>query len=210
MRRSILLTVAGASLALPAPGAADHTVAKTAQLDADPELERVERRFTACPEGVSAPAGPDVCGHVVVVDGDATKRLTPLDQRPRYDYGWKPSHPVVLRDLTGDGRPEILWHLNTAGGTASSPVLMGVHRWTKGRAVRIFRARTRVRRSGWSQPIWLRPGRVRKGLRELVLRELLFAPRDSTCCPSFVRTRRLRWNGARMRVVPGSERLRAT
>jgi hypothetical protein len=209
VRRAILLTVAGSLLALPAPSAADHTVAESAQLDADPELERVERRFTACPEGINAPTGPDQCGSVAVVDGDVTTRLTPPDQRPRYDYGWAPYNPVVLRDLTGDGIPEIIWRLSTAGGTGSSPVMMGVHRWTGAAATRIFRTRTRVRRNGWSQPVALKPGRVRKGLRELVLRELLYAPRDSTCCPSFVRTRRLRWNGTRMRVVPGSERLRA-
>jgi hypothetical protein len=154
------------------------------------------------------PAGPDGCGYVAVVDGEVSRRLTPIDQRPLRDYGWYPFAPVVLRDLTGDGRPELIWHISTAGGTGGSPAMVGVHRWTGQRAQRIFRNAGGRRGGLWSKPIRLRPGPVRRGLRELVLRDLLFEPSDSSCCPSFVRTRRLRWNGERLRVVRRATRVR--
>ncbi|MDQ3742102.1 MAG: hypothetical protein M3389_14270, partial [Actinomycetota bacterium] len=48
----------------------------------------------------------------------------------------------------------------------------------------------------------------RRGLRELVLRELLYERGDGTCCPTFVRTQRFRWDGDRMARVPGSVRTR--
>jgi hypothetical protein len=209
-RLRLTLALLAVALAAPSTAAADRTVAKAAQLDGDPELEQVERRFVDCPEGTNAPEAPEQCGYIAVVDGGVTHTLTPTTQRPLYDYGWYPGKRVVLRDLTGDGRPEVIWELSTSGGTGSSPRRFGVHRWTESGPVRIFmRQQKRGLRDSVRLPIRLDVLPPRRGLRELRLRELLYDREDSTCCPSFTYTRRFRWNGERMRYVPGSERLRA-
>lgn len=194
-----------ATLAVAAPAAADRTVAKTAQLDEDPAIERVERRLVDCPDGLNAPEGPEMCGYVAIVDGERDVRLTPTTQRPRFDYGWRPD-PVRLRDLTGDGRPELVWDLSTSGGTGSSPRRFGAHLWTGERAVRIFmrEQRQRAGRIRYVLPFRLDVLPPRRGLRELRVHEALYRMRDSTCCPSFRRTTRHRWDGERMRLVRGS------
>ena len=198
------------ALAVAAPALADRTVAKTAQLDADPEIERVERRFVDCPEGLNAPDAAEMCGYIAIVDGERDVRLTPTTQRPRFDYGWHPHEPVVLRDLTGDGRPELVWDLSTSGGTGSSPRRFGAHVWTGERAVRLFmrEQRQRAGRLRYVLPFRLDVLPPRRGLRELRVREALYRGRDSTCCPSFLRTSRYRWDGERMRLVEGSTRVR--
>lgn len=204
------LALLAVALAAPSTAAADRTVAKSAQLDDDPELEQVERRFVDCPDAISASEAPEQCGYIAVVDAGVSYPLTPTTQRPLYDYGWYPGAPVVLRDLTGDGRPELIWDLHTAGGTGSSPRRFGVHRWTRNGPVRIFmRQQKRGLRGSYRLPVRLGVLPPRRGLRELRLRELLYDGDDSTCCPSFVYTRRFRWSGERMRYVDGSERLRA-
>ena len=195
-----------------APALADRTVSKTAQLDRDEPLERVERRFVDCPPDLNAPTAPEQCGFIAVVDGGVERRLTPITQRPRFDYGWYPYAPVVLRDLTGDGLPELVWDLMTSGGSGSSPRRFGVHRWTGEGAVRIFVRSQRVAVGGYRYvlPVALDVLPPRRGLRELRLRDLLYERNDSTCCPAAVRTRRYRWNGERMAFVRGSTRVRRT
>ena len=201
-RAARLVGLTLAFLAAAAPAVADRTVAKNAQLDDDADIERVERRFVDCPEGLNAPDAPEMCGYIAIVDGERDVRLTPTTQRPRFDFGWHPYEPVLLRDLTGDGRPELVWDLYTSGGTGSSPRLFGVHRWTDGRAVRIFqRTNRRASRGRYAIPFTLKVLPPRRGLRELRVREGLYARGDSTCCPSFVRTTRHRWDGRRMKLV---------
>jgi hypothetical protein len=205
------LILAAVALGAAGTAVADRTVAKRGQLDGDARLERVERRFVDCPRGTNAPQARDQCGYVAIVDRGRTHRLTRTTQRPKTDYGWTPLGPVRLRDLTGDGRSEVLWQLSTAGGTGSSPRRYGVHRWTGRRAVRIFvRNDRRASRGRYALPVRLDVLPLRRGLRELRLRDLLYRRNDSTCCPSFVRTSRYRWDGERMRLVRGSTRVRRT
>ena len=207
----MLLALAAASL-LAARAAGDRTVAKTAQLDGDPAFERVERRFVDCPDELLVPQGPEQCGYIAIVDGDRTARLTATTQRPLFNYGWYPKHPVLLRDLTGDDLPELIWSLSTSGATSSSPRQFGVHRWAGDRAIRIFlhsQHRGSGRRS-YILPVRLDVLPPREGLPELRVRDLLYERDDATCCPSFMRDRRYRFDGERMRLVPRSTRIRRT
>jgi hypothetical protein len=196
-------SAAAAALALAAvvvTGAA-QAQSLAVQLDTDASLEHVERVVADCPaEDFGAPGG---CSFIRVIDGDARVAITPLSQRPRNPYGWA-AGPPRLRDLTGDGRPEIVWELDTAGGTGSSPRRVGVHRWTGHRAVKLFSTSGLTRDS---QPIRLDVLAPRRGLRELRLVELVYRPQDATCCPGFRRTTRYRFDGRRMARVPGSTRL---
>jgi hypothetical protein len=71
--RLVGLTIA--TLAVAAPAVADRTVAKTAQLDEDPDAERVERRLVDCPP--RARLGPLHVGRLGLVA--AAVRRAPLD-----------------------------------------------------------------------------------------------------------------------------------
>lgn len=180
-----------------------RTVTVRAQLDSDVALERVDREYVDCPEGINAPQEPEGCGYIRIVDGARSRRITPVDQRPRFQYGWFPAAPRFA-DLTGDGHVEIIWRLGTAGGTGSSPVSLGVHRWNGRSAKRIFfRSSVDARSQGPS----LRVLPKRRGLRELLLVESVPEPDDPTCCPTFRRTRRYRWDGTAMAAIPGSTRM---
>lgn len=182
---------------------AQTTTSVSVNLDRDAHRERVERVSEPCPLETE---GPYPCGFVRIVDGAASAQITPIDQRPRFDYGWTP-RPVKLHDLTGDGRPELIWRLDTSGGTGSSPVRLGVHRWTGRRAVQLFATSGTAGRTTHAQPLRLDVLAPRRGLRELRLVELLYRERDATCCPSFRRTRRYRFDGSRMAAVRGSTRV---
>jgi hypothetical protein len=183
--------------------ASAQTSSDSVQLDGDPALETVQRVREPCPPGVNAPAIDDACGVIRIVDGARSVAITELTQRPRLNYGWVPAKPV-LRDLTGDGRAEIVWQLDTSGGTGSSPRLVGVHSWTGERAVRLFSTSGLTRDA---LPIRLDVLPPRRGLRELRLVELLYGRDDATCCPGRRRTRRYRFDGTRMKPVPGSTRV---
>lgn len=206
MRTLIGVGTCGAAIvALALVGAADaRTVTKRVQLDRDAPLERVVREYVDCPAGLNVPQEPEACGTIRIVDGSRSQRITALDQRPRFDFGWYPSFPRFA-DLTGDGRPEIIWSLSTSGGTGSSPGAIGVHRWNGRVAKRIF---YRSPTGGRTQNSRLRILPKRRGRRELLLVESVRSSGDATCCPTFRRTRRYRYNGRRMAPVKGSTHLR--
>lgn len=98
----------------------------------------------------------------------------------------------------------MIWKLDTSGGTGSSPVKVGVDRWTGQRAVRLFATSGRTESS---LPLRLDVLPPRRGLRELRLVELVYGPGDFTCCPGHKRTTRLRFDGRRLAIVPGPTRL---
>lgn len=185
-----------------AASAQARTSSQRAQLDADTPIERIQRVIEACPANVAgAPGG---CGYIRVLDGDIVARITPETQWPQADYGWIPAAAPRFADLTGDGRPEIVWHLLTAGGTGDSAERVGVHRWTGRRAVELLATGGRGR-DGLA--IGLDVLAPRNGLRELRLVELVYRRHDSPCCPSFRRTTRYRFDGRRMAPVRGSSRV---
>lgn len=206
MRTPIAVGMCCAAIfALAMVGGADaRTVTKGVQLDRDAPLERVVREYVDCPAGLNVPQIPEACGTIRIVDGARSQRITPLDQLPRHDYGWYPSFPRFA-DLTGDGRPEVIWSLSTSGGTGSSPGAVGVHRWNSRSAKRIF---YRSPSGGRTQSSRLRILPKRRGRRELQLVEYVRASGDATCCPTFRRTRRYRYDGRRMAPVKGSTHLR--
>ena len=103
------------------------------QLDGDAPREKIVNKRRRCSE-------PYRCSQLVLRDGRRRRELTGISQRPRYPYHWYVSG-LQFSDLTGDGHPEIVWDLDTVGGTGSSPRLRGAHTWTGRRAVRIFRLR---------------------------------------------------------------------
>jgi hypothetical protein len=151
------------------------------------------------------------CSRLLLQDGMREAVLTPFTQRPRYPYGWRVRR-VRFPDLTGDGRAEVLWALETAGGTVSSPSLRGVHQWDGRRASRIFRfSNGRKRLPGDYIGVVFVKSRVvpRPGdeLPEIETREFLLDQGDPNCCPSAVRVSRHRWNGKRIAPVPGSTRI---
>jgi hypothetical protein len=125
----------------------------------------------------------------------------------RYPFGWRVT-TVRFVDFTGDGVKEILWRLDTSGGTVSSPSLRGVHKWNGRRVRRIFRfANGRKPPSGYSFVVFVRSRLIRGGsgdLPEITTRESLHTEEDANCCPSAYRVIRHRWNGRRIAPVPGS------
>jgi hypothetical protein len=173
------------------------------QLDRDGPRERVliqQRKCRVYARG---------CSRLIVRDGQREAVLTQFTQRPRYPYGWR-VRTVRFPDLTGDGRDEILWSLQTAGATVSSPSLRGVDQWNGRRASRIFKfANGRKPPAGYSAVVFVK-SRVlssESGLPEIETREFLLDEDDSNCCPSAYRVIRHRWNGERIAPVPGSTRI---
>jgi hypothetical protein len=146
---------------------------------------------------------------LILRDGERRAVLTQFTQQPRYPYGWH-VRTVRFPDLTGDGRPEILWSLATAGATVSSPSLRGVDQWNGRRASRIFKFTSRRDPPrGYIDVVFVKSRVVNSGsgLPEIETREFLLDENDSTCCPSAYRLTRFRWNGRRIAAVPGSIRI---
>jgi hypothetical protein len=174
------------------------------QLDRDMPKERAVIQRSECR------VYPSGCSRLVVRDGKRQAVLTPFTQRPRYSYGWRVK-TVRFPDLTGDGRPEILWSLQTAGATVSSPSLRGVDQWNGRHASRIFKFTTgRKPPAGYIAVVFVK-SKVLAGPGgsppEIETRELLLKRGDSNCCPSAQRVIRHRWNGKRIAPVPGSTRI---
>jgi hypothetical protein len=174
------------------------------QLDQDEQQERAVIQKSECR------VYPLGCSRLVVRDGKRRAVLTPFTQRPRLPYGWRVK-TVRFPDLTGDGRPEVLWSLQTAGATVSSPSLRGVDQWNGRRATRLFKFTTgREPPAGYIAVVFVK-SKVLAGAGgsppEIETRELLLRRGDGNCCPSAQRVIRHRWNGKRIAPVPGSTRV---
>lgn len=168
----------------------------TAQLDGDSPLEQVERVETEASEA-EASSG---CSYLRIVDGARTQRLTP--SKGSYSPYCLVVQKVSVRDLTGDGRAEVTWATNISGGRA---IRIGTHAWNGRSARRIFSENPG--NIGGGRFSFLPEAFItapRRGLREIKIRDGIHEPGDALCCPSFRRTRRFRWNGRRMGLVPGS------
>lgn len=152
------------------------------------------------------PEGPESsgCTHLRIVDGTRTQRLTP----PTASYSSYCLYVMQLsvRDLTGDGRADVVWTTNITGGRASR---IGVHTRNGRSARRIF---TEIPGEiGGGRFSFLPTATVvppRRGLRELRVRDAVYEACDALCCPTFIRTRRFRWNGRLLALVPGSTNLK--
>ena len=195
----------GAVLVVVAGPAAGQNKVSDVQLDQDRPRERVVVQKKPC-KNVSSYG----CSRLLLRDGKRQAVLTPFTQRPRYPYGWRVRR-VRFPDLTGDGRAEVLWALETAGATVSSPSLKGVHQWDGRRARRIFRfSNSRKPPTGYSYVVFVSSRIVPasgSGPPEIETRESLLDRDDSNCCPSAYRVIRHRWNGKRIAPVPGSTRI---
>ena len=102
-----------------------------AQLDGDGAIELVERLETLAP----TTEGPESsgCSHLRIVDGARTQRLTP--STASYASYCLYVMQLSVRDLTGDGRADVVWTTNITGGRANR---IGVHTWNGRSARRIF------------------------------------------------------------------------
>ena len=200
------LVMSGLLVAVAGP-AAGRDRAFRIQLDRDRPRERLLIQERPCKVYVGG------CSRLILRDGRREAVLTPFTQRPRYPYGWR-VRSVRFPDLTGDGRPEILWSLATAGGTVSSPSLRGVDQWNGRRASRIFKFTSRRKPPANYIGVVFVKSRVVRGsgsdLPELETREFLLDRNDPNCCPSAYRLIRHRWNGQRIAPVPGSTRIEPT
>lgn len=189
--------------AVAAEGSAARTKVHTVELDGDAAPERVAVKRARCREAYP-------CTQLVLRDGRRRVKLTPISQRPRHPYHWAVAR-VRFHDLTGDGRPEIMWDIRTVGGTVSSPSLTGVHQWDGRRASRIFAfSNGRKAPPGYSYVVSARAeivGGAAGALPEIETRESLHGPDDANCCPSAYRITGHRWDGRRIAPVPGSERI---
>jgi hypothetical protein len=198
------VAISAALIAVPGSAAGRDRVFEV-QLDRDRSRERVVVQRSECRVYALG------CSRLVVRDRNRQAVLTQFTQQPRYPYGWR-VRTVRFPDLTGDGRPEILWSLQTAGATVSSPSLRGVDQWDGRRASRIFKfSNGRKRLPGdYIGVVFVKSRVVRRpgdDLPEIETREFLLDRGDSNCCPSAVRVSRHRWNGKRIAPVPGSTRI---
>jgi len=172
------------------------------QLDADKPREQVRIEPRRCEQ-------PYPCSRVVVRDGQRRVALTKLTQ-PKDGYGWDVAR-VRVRDLTGDGRREIIWELDTAGATVSSPTLVGVDQWDGRRASRIFTFTNvgAMAEPGYSDVVTAQVKIVAgtTALPEIETTESLHGRDDPNCCPSARRKRRHRWDGRHISPLPETKRI---
>jgi hypothetical protein len=197
---ALLVSAFAVAASLAGPATARDKVYRV-QLDSDRARERVVVQKRRC-RNLTAYG----CSRLVLRDGKRRRVLTNFTQRPRYPYAWVVAR-VRFVDFTGDGIKEILWRLDTSGGTVSSPSLRGVHRWNGRSKRRIFRfANARTPPPGYSFTVFVSSRLIRGGpLPEIKTRESLHTENDANCCPSAYRIMRHRWNGRRIAPVPGSE-----
>ena len=166
----------------------------SAQLDGDRALERVEKVET---DGI-APAA-DGCSYVQIVDGSRDKASHVFRQRRRalrlragafregHDRGWACRGGLDDEYQRWPRHPNWGAHVGRAFSTSDIQRDSGIDRR---RSVLLLPQATVLA--------------ARRGLRELKIGDGVHEADDALCCPSFYRTRRFRWNGRRLALVPGS------
>ncbi len=178
-------------LALPAPAKAAPPRSVAANLDADPELERVDIVRTRC-RLFRGQRGTTRCEHLAILDGGRSTTVSPVVET---------FLNLEVADYNRDGTPEV-FSTGHVGNGGQAPITVGLVGWTGTAPRPLFFFDTRRSDLGRSvagaRAIF--EGQARSAdppaPLDLVLTEGVLSRRNAACCPSRQRTTVYRWNGS--------------